>query len=294
MARRKKYILPRSLGAVVKEYQNSPEFAALKPATKLVYWRAMDRIAGPDGKGYIVKVEEIRRRHIIQLRDRWRHSPASANQIINMMSVLLKYARDMEYVEINVAAGVKQLAVGEIRRWTDEEVAYALDRFPDQYRRAVLLALYTGQRQGDIVKMTWTDYDGEGIQVTQQKTGMKLWIPCHEALRVELEDWRQDRAATTILVAHDGKPYRNGAIFSSSFSRFMKGHPALAGAVFHGLRKTAAAKLAEAGCTAHEIASITGHKSLAMLALYTAEAEQRTRAKAAVHKLELRGAKSLK
>jgi integrase len=42
----------------------------------------------------------------------------------------------------------------------------------------------------------------------------------------------------------------------------------------HRLRKLAATRLAEAGCSAHEIAAISGHKSLAMVVLYTAITEQ--------------------
>jgi integrase len=42
----------------------------------------------------------------------------------------------------------------------------------------------------------------------------------------------------------------------------------------HGLRKAAARRLAEAGCTVHEIASVTGHKTLAEVARYTRETEK--------------------
>jgi integrase len=49
---------------------------------------------------------------------------------------------------------------------------------------------------------------------------------------------------------------------------------------------TAAAWLAESGCTPHEIASITGHKTLAMIEHYTAGVDQVRRAKAAIFKLK--------
>jgi len=41
----------------------------------------------------------------------------------------------------------------------------------------------------------------------------------------------------------------------------------------HGLRKAAARRLAEAGCTEHEIAAITGHASLREIARYTKAAD---------------------
>ena len=56
----------------------------------------------------------------------------------------------------------------------------------------------------------------------------------------------------------------------------------LVGMTFHGLRYTAAAKLAEAGCSLKEIASITGHKSLAMIEKYTRDADQERLSGAAI------------
>jgi len=55
---------------------------------------------------------------------------------------------------------------------------------------------------------------------------------------------------------------------------------------FHGLRKSAAARLAEAGCSIEEIAAITGHKTLAMIQHYTKEAEQKKLAANAMAKME--------
>ena len=58
------------------------------------------------------------------------------------------------------------------------------------------------------------------------------------------------------------------------------------GVSFHGLRYTAAARLAEAECSLKEIAAITGHKSLAMIEKYTRDADQKRLAGAAILKLQ--------
>ncbi len=60
----------------------------------------------------------------------------------------------------------------------------------------------------------------------------------------------------------------------------------LEGLTFHGLRYTAATKLAEAGCSLKEIAAITGHRSLAMLEKYSRGADQKKLAGAAMLRLE--------
>jgi integrase len=62
----------------------------------------------------------------------------------------------------------------------------------------------------------------------------------------------------------------------------------------HGLRKLAAAKLADAGCSRHEIAAITGHQSLSMVQLYTKTADQERLATAAILRLSERKDKRTK
>ena len=278
-----------SLGALIQDYRAAPEFGRLSAATKRAYHRAIGRMEPL----YRARVVDIKRRHVMKLRDRHRATPALANQIVAVFSILMEYAVALEWRETNPARRVGSLPTGSYRRWTDAQIALALERFPPRLARGVLLALYTGQRVSDVVAMRWPDYDGEGIHVAQQKTGTRLWIPCPSPLRAAIEGWKDTLAndgrgavaAVTMVTTARGTPYGAEA-FSKAVSCEIAKHPELAGLVFHGLRKTAAAKLAEAGCSTHEIAAITGHKTLAMLQHYTDEAEQRTRARAAVIKLE--------
>lgn len=67
------------------------------------------------------------------------------------------------------------------------------------------------------------------------------------------------------------------------------GQPAIHGGlpddcVVHGLRKTAARKLAEAGCSEDEIMSVTGHASAQMVRLYVRGAKRSKMADSAVLK----------
>ncbi len=57
---------------------------------------------------------------------------------------------------------------------------------------------------------------------------------------------------------------------------------------FHGLRKAASVRLAEAGCTPHEIAAITGHASLKEIVRYTATADRKRLAASAMAKMRSR------
>ena len=284
MARRRKGApLPGSLGQLIQQYRSSLEFKSLRPNTKRGYLDAINRMGANDG--YKLPVKDIRRGHVMWLRDEYAATPAIANRVIQVLSILMNYAMDLEWRDTNPCTRVKHFPKGEFRRWSPEAVEYGTTQIRERFRRAVVLALYTGQREGDLVAMRWDDWDGEGIAVVQEKTGARLWIPCHSALKGELALWRGTRTATTMLTDSRGTPWAANS-FATGFGRERDRHPILKGLVFHGLRKTAAAKLAEAGCSTHEIASITGHKTLAMIQHYAKEADQKVNAMAAVVKLE--------
>jgi integrase len=80
-----------------------------------------------------------------------------------------------------------------------------------------------------------------------------------------------------------GKPYTaNG--FGNWF-RELCDEAGCPGVSAHGLRKATARRLAEIGCSAHEIASITGHASLAEVQRYAAAANRKGLARSAMKKL---------
>jgi len=116
----------------------------------------------------------------------------------------------------------------------------------------------------------------------QSKTGTKLSIPVHSALREAMD--AQERVSPIILTTATGRPFSTSN-FRHHFIR-ARAAAGLHGLVFHGLRYTAAKRLADAGCSLKEIASITGHKSLAMLEKYTRDADQERLSSAAILRLE--------
>ena len=266
---------------VMAQYVQSPAFKRLKPSSQESYRLAMNAMWPMRD----AQIATVRRHHIYGVQDDWAEKPAMANLIVAVWSRILQFAVDREIIFANVAAKIPKLPTGEYRRWSDDHIAYALERFPKWGRRAVMLALYTGQRCGDLTRMTRSDYDGSGIQVRQEKTGATLWVACHKTLRVELDG--DDGSSLYLLHRDNGQPFRSKTL-SRSFRDQIAKHDFLKGLVLHGLRKSAAARLAEAGCSVHEIAAITGHQSLEMIAHYTAEADQKRNAMAAIVKLERR------
>lgn len=108
--------------------------------------------------------------------------------------------------------------------------------------------------------MTWRDIKDGYITVVQQKTGARLEIRLHPALMDILQ--QTERKHVCILATEYGKPF-SVAGYGQWMSDAIGAAKLPEQCKTHGLRKAAARRLAESGCTALEIASITGHKSLA-------------------------------
>ena len=60
--------------------------------------------------------------------------------------------------------------------WTAADEAAFLERAPAHLHLPLLLALWTGQRQGDLLRLPWSAYDGKHIRLRQSKTGVRLFI----------------------------------------------------------------------------------------------------------------------
>ena len=272
-----------SLAALMIAYRRSPEWNALKPNSRAQYNRYLRHLE----EAWHRPVAKLSRSFLLDMRDAvaqgW--GPAAGNCFIQATSALFAWARNRGKIEHSPVDRVQAIPGGHFPAWSMDQVAIAMNAFPEPLRRAVVLGMYTGQRRADLCAMTWGAYDGAIIRVRQAKTGAALQVPVHSVLRSELERWKANRSATVILTTARGLPW-SGTHLSTCFAQAVRDAGLPSGLNVHGLRKLAATSLAEAGCSALEIAAITGHRSLSMVALYTASADQRRLASAAMGRLE--------
>ena len=154
-----------------------------------------------------------------------------------------------------------------------------------------MVALYTGQRRGDVLSLTWDKYTGTHIIVRQSKTGVALKIPVHSDLTAYLDglDRKSPDGKITLMIvpSKTGKRWDVSA-FRRAFRSALDASGLGSDVQFHGLRKNTASLLAEAGCTQHEIQAITGHKTSEMVSHYTEEADREIMSSAAIKKFEAR------
>jgi integrase len=87
----------------------------------------------------------------------------------------------------------------------------------------------------------------------------------------------------TFLVTELGRPF-SSAGFGNRFRQWCN-DAGLKHCSAHGLRKAAAARLAELGATEHEIMAVTGHRTSKEVTRYTRAAQQKILAERAMAKL---------
>jgi integrase len=210
--------------------------------------------------------------------------PGLANKLRMALRVLMKHAVEIRLRADDPTRETKAMRVKSDghHAWTEQEIAQFEHKHPigSRARLAMTLLIYTGQRRGDVIRMGHQHIRNGYVHVRQEKTGIELDIPVHPNLAAIIAAAPRDNM--TFVTTKLGGPFAASA-FSAWFRRECNA-AGLPHCSAHGLRKAAARRLAEAGCTAHEIAAITGHASLREIERYTRAVEQRRLAEAAMTK----------
>jgi len=273
---------PGTVRALAVSYFHSSDFRSLKLSSQAIYRGVIDRFCIQYGDN---RVAGLKREHVVKLMAARAEKPVAANNLRKVLRAMMKHA-----VEIGLRADDPTRDVRAIRvksdgfhSWNDDEIAQFEKRHPrgTPARLALALLLYTGQRRSDVVRMGPQHICNGVLGVRQQKTGIELAIPVHSALAAVIAE--TPTYHLTFLTNQFGRPFTAGY-----FGQWFREQCDMAGlrhCSAHGLRKAAARRLAEAGCSTHEIAAITGHASLKEVARYTEAVDRRRLAQSAMAKV---------
>jgi len=254
-----------TFGGLAADYCRSKHYRErLSANTRVSYDRYLRRLlaAYRDAPLRELTPEDIQRRVLDANED----TPGAADMMLTILRTLYAYAKKRHRGLEDWTEGLEYFGNQTEREpWPDDMLHAALTSEDDLFRRAVTLALYTGQRPGDVCAMTWGMVAGDMIRVRQQKTKTALEIPMHDNLKAMIEDLPRSDRHLFLLSNKRGDRLTSGVflLWCQQFSRKLGENRTP-----HGLRKNAAIELFEAGCTSAEVAAVTGHKSLAMLEHY--------------------------
>jgi len=257
--------------ALLFRFQESAEFQhGISERTRRDYIKQIKRIESRFGDFPIKGLNDPRATSIfLEWRDKLAQtSLRQADYAYGTLSRVLSWALKRRLITANPCADAGKLYHGSraSKIWHDEEVSRFLRTAPPYLGLAMLLAINTGQRQGDLLRLPWSAYDGTTIRLRQRKTGVPVPIPVSDALKEALD--AAPRKSPIMLTNSDGKPWSESG-FQGAFGK-AKTKAGIRGLTFHDLRGTAVVTLARAGCTEVEIYAITGHKPGDVQAILTA------------------------
>lgn len=277
---------PGSINALVIAYYRTAEFQQLATVTQATYRNLLERLRGVAGDDL---VSQLRREHVRSLVATKAETPAAANATLKMLRILMRIAVDDGWRKDDPTIGVRRLRAASEghHTWSEEEIgAYeAYWEAGTRQRLAMGLLLFTGQRRGDVIRLGRQHVRGDGIMLTQRKTGARLTVPVHPELGRLLESAPADQM--TFLLTGDGKPFTDGG-FGNWFRQACDEAGLPERCTAHGLRKASARRLAEAGCTAHQIMAVHGWTSIKEAERYTRAVDQEKLARSAIAAIPLK------
>jgi integrase len=270
--------LAGTFNGLVRAYTLSVEFEdKLAASTKAEYRRMLTAAEAEFGFMPLAALDDPRvRKDFLDWREKVarKSGDREADNRLSAISAMLTWAVDRGRATANHLRGFKRMYHADRSEiiWLPEHIAAFMKVAPIEMQRALILGLHTGQRQGDLLRVPWSAYDGARISIRQGKArrGSKLGplveIPCTAALRRMLDGI--DRVSPLILTTKTGQSLKRryfARLWDEAMTKAGLQSVSLPGSDhpvelhFHDLRGTAVTLLSEAGCTPQQIATITGH-----------------------------------
>jgi len=203
-------------------------------------------------------------------------TPATTNRYLASLSIVLSYGvKECGWLSANPMLRVSKLkeSKGRDRILSKEECEKLLNACRQSNSpflfTAVILAISTGMRQGEILKLTWDNVNIEEgiISLRETKNGYPRSIPLVGSALNEIKKIFQNRNPHNPFVFPSKKRFGEISIRKPWEAALKKA--GIENFRFHDLRHTFATFAAKSGASNLELATVMGHRSLSMLSRYT-------------------------
>lgn len=277
-----------TLQSVLNAYQDSPKFLDLSPRSRRDYVRHIRKIEAEYHDFPIAALSDrAARGEFLSWRDKLaKKSRRQADYTYSVLALVISWGYDRGMVPSNPCERPSKVYRSDRidNIWSVDDEFLFLNSAPPHIGLAFTLALWTGQRQGDLLRLPWSAYDDEPIRLRQRKTGARVVIPVGAPLKTLLDSTPK---TTVTILATTRKTAWTESGFRASWRKACK-KAGVDGVTFHDLRGTAVTRLAIAGCSVPEIAAITGHNLRQVAAILDAHYLSRDSALgvSAIQKLE--------
>jgi integrase len=278
-----------TLMTIIAQYKAAPEFTRLAPTSRRAYLTYIKLIEDTFGDLPLAALADRRVRGEFKIwRDSFAATPRKADYAWTTLARIMSFAKDRGMIATNPCEKGGRLYAADRtdKVWGEPEIAALLAVASNEIKLALVLALWTGQRQGDLLRLSWSSYDGSHVRFRQSKTGRRVTMPAGAPLKVLLDG--TERRSPLILTNSYGRAWTSDG-FRTSWSKACA-RAGVTGLTFHDLRGSAVVRLALAEATVPQIATFTGHSLKDVEAILDAHYLGRDvqLAEAAVLKLEKR------
>jgi integrase len=257
--------LAGTLAGLIRDFEGTKQWRRLAESTKKEYKRVFTFWDGKYGTCPYPALEDKKfRADVMKWHDEFsENKPREADNRVAILARVLSWAAKDGPLQTNVLDDFERAYENDRSDiiWLPEHIEAFLQAASPEMQFAMVLALHTGQRQADILRMAWSQYDGTCITLRQGKARRlgrvppPIRIPCTKALKATLD--AAQRRAAVMLTTKTGRAFKK-RYFAEQWEATCKA-AGIAELHFHDLRGTTVTMLAEAGCTLPEIVSITGH-----------------------------------
>lgn len=253
-----------TIGSLIEEFRSTAKYKALGANTRKDYERMFGAIRA-EYESFPISAIEARgsRKLFLEWRDTMKDAPRSADMHLGLLARLFAWAKDNETILRNPLERVERLHEGSRRDsvWTMDQINTVLTKAAPHLRNVACVALWTMQRQADLLTMPMIAFDGERVSIKQGKTGARVRITAAPAILPILQEAKTHQRQR-VLVNSFGQNWTSSG-FKSSWGKEMT-RLGIKGVTFHDLRGTAITYAYANLDRSHEekiqlIAEISGH-----------------------------------
>lgn len=272
-----------TFGRVIADYYKSADFTNLSDGSKRLYKSVLEPIAADYGHN---STSILTQERVIEIIEKiGTRAPQMANLTRSVLLKVLSVAYARKWISRAILGkGIPTYKGGTHHTWTADEMAAYEARWPLGTRERLAYAAYryTGQRGGDVTRLSRRDALAGTFSVTQEKTGAAVYIPVAPELMEAIRAMPAN--GMTIIGDKHGRPIQRRTL-----TKIIKKAVQEAGlpsrCVPHGLRKALLTEIAEEGGSDRQLAAVSGHKNTEELKVYTERANQRKLAQDAMAKI---------
>jgi len=254
-----------TLAGLLRDFEGTAKWRKLADSTRTEYRRIFKFWEDKYGTcPYPALEDKAFRRAVLKWHDEFSaDKPREADNRVTILARVLSWAAKDGPIKVNVLDGFERAYQGDRSEmiWLPEHFNAFMAVASPEMQLGMVLALHTGQRQGDLLTLAWGNYTGARISLRQGKSrrgvreGRLIDIRCTKALRETLD--ALPKRSPLIMTTKTGKAFQK-RYFAEQWEATCK-EAGITDLHFHDIRGTTVTMLFQAGCSLGEIVAVTGH-----------------------------------